>query len=91
MNPTDRKALRQDILRELYDYNFENKGEPKPVVTEYNNDSERRVAYGYLNEKGLVHLDVKITGHERKAAYGSVKITARGVDVIENEYDLTKV
>jgi hypothetical protein len=75
----ERKTLRENILRELYDYYFENKANAKTLtLDEYRNDEERYLACEYLKAKGLI--DVTNPGGRNHA----LQITVYGIDVVEN-------
>lgn len=91
MSPTERKQLRLDILKELYDYHFANNGESKSVVQEVNSDSERKLAYEYLEDKGLIYLKLETAGLERRVYQADAKINARGIDSIESEQELSRL
>lgn len=74
----ERKSLRLSLLKELYDYYFENNGMEMPFMIDEANDKERELAYQYLIDKNLVLLRLL-----RGSMYG-YKITAQGIDVIES-------
>jgi hypothetical protein len=85
----ERDSLRNDLLNELYDYNFKNNGKEKMVnVTD---NPEIHVAYVYLFEKGLINYSYTAAGRERKITMPQAKITARGIDVVENEVSVKNV
>lgn len=74
----DRKALRYTLMKELYDYYFQNNGMEMPFMLDEAKDKEKNLAYQYLVEKNLI-----IVKQLRGAMYG-YKITAQGIDVIES-------
>ncbi|WP_347320041.1 hypothetical protein [Rossellomorea sp. RS05] len=84
MIATERQALREQLLVELYDYHFANKGEPKNVLREVKEDDERFLAYKYLDDKGLIRFQVEIAGMERRIYEAYVSIQSYGIDTVEN-------
>jgi hypothetical protein len=75
----ERKTLRNELLDELYEYNFNNKGFPQRISKDdLDVNVEKALAYDYLSEKGLIRVD---------SAGGrllNLKITAYGIDVVES-------
>lgn len=74
---SNRKQLRKKLLLELYLFHFDNVGKAKLLSSEDIADTEIRLGYEYLNEKGLV--GIKRVGN---GAF-NVSITAHGIDVVE--------
>lgn len=74
----ERKSLRFSLLKELYDYYFENNGMEMPFMLDEVSDKEKNLAYQYLIDKNLIILRLL-----RGSMYG-YKITAQGIDVIES-------
>jgi len=66
------------LLKELYDYYFENNGMEMPFMLDEVNDKEKSLAYQYLVDKNLIILRLL-----RGSMYG-YKITAQGIDFIES-------
>jgi hypothetical protein len=79
----ERKGLRIKKLKELYDFNFEHGGRDAQIKYEdlYNNsdDKEEHIAMEYLAEKGFINY--KVMARNMYTA----KITAYGIDYVENE------
>lgn len=88
MKPEERQQLRRELLAELYEYNFSNKGIAKPIVQEIRKDVEKKLAYEYLYEKGLIHYNIEVAGRDRNIIRAEAKITANGTDVAEDERKL---
>lgn len=76
----DRKALRLALLKELYNYYFENNGMEMPFMLDEAKDKEKNLAYQYLVDKNLI-----VVRQLRGVMYG-YKITAQGIDVIESSW-----
>lgn len=75
----ERSSIRKAVLKELYDYNFQNAGKPKDVKLEVS-DGEKKTALLYLSDKNLVELI-----NFDHPAFPEARITADGIDEIENE------
>jgi len=84
MNIEEKKALRNQKLKELYDFNEQNAG--REAMIKYadlrNNEEEKmeHLAYEYLAQKGFINYKV-FGGNNLYQA----KITAYGIDYVENE------
>lgn len=81
----ERKSLRTDLLRKAYDIHFESNN-MKGLVIE-SQDKERELACKYLEEKELLRLHSMHLG----AGNRGYSVTAFGIDVIENNFDLTEM
>jgi predicted transcriptional regulator len=78
MNGEERQKLRSDLLQELYNVYFNENGSSKLYDNDdLNKDIEKKLAYEYLEQKGLVKQTVP---GGRRSAY---RITASGIDDIE--------
>lgn len=75
----ERAQIRMAILKELYDYNFENGGKAKNISKEIL-DNEKRAAFIYLADKNLVEL---IRFEDRN--FPEARITAYGIDEVESQ------
>jgi hypothetical protein len=86
MTYEERNELRIHLLKELYKKCFE-RGSLKVSVLPDFDDNEKRLAYFYLEQKGLIILETKVASGERFIqAYAY--ITARGIDVVETDSPL---
>ncbi|MEJ8304340.1 hypothetical protein [Saccharibacillus sacchari] len=73
-----RRGLRREILGRLYDGWFERGGEPSILSgDEINGETEKKLAYRYLAEKGLLRMSPIGDGSFE------VSITVQGIDRIE--------
>ncbi|CAM3309014.1 MULTISPECIES: hypothetical protein [Saccharibacillus] len=73
-----RRGLRREVLGRLYDSWFELAGEPAILTgDEINGEIERKLAYRYLAEKGLLRMSPVGDGSFE------VSITVQGIDRIE--------
>jgi len=73
-----RRGLRREVLGRLYDSWFELAGEPIILTgEEINGEVERKLAYRYLAEKGLLRMSPSLDGQFE------VSITVQGIDRIE--------
>jgi hypothetical protein len=81
MKANERKDLRRTLLQGLYDNHFANKGKDL-LVREGDMEIEVKLAYRYLIDKNLA---AKARSSEKEHLY---KITAKGIDVIENNTPL---
>jgi hypothetical protein len=83
MEIKERKQLRLAKLKELYDFNINHAGRDAQIsyqdLRDNKEDKEEHLAYEYLTEKGLINY--KIMARNMYSA----KITAYGIDYIENE------
>ncbi len=79
MNPEDRRKLRVDLLRDLYNYYFDNDGKFMEVHAS-RIDSEFKLAYRYLVDLGFIRSE-EFEHLEGKA--WRLTITARGIDFVE--------
>ncbi|RKD23195.1 hypothetical protein BEP19_13340 [Ammoniphilus oxalaticus] len=77
MNKTERQALRAELLEELYAYYFTNGRGQQISMRDLNQDIEKRFAYQYLADKGLIAMN-SING-----ILYHFKITAEGIDAVE--------
>ncbi|MDP7980468.1 hypothetical protein [Bacillus multifaciens] len=76
-----RKTLRENLLKELYDYHLKSGGEALYIYLDVyvsEEDKEKHVAYEYLNDKGLI--EYKSFSKDKYMA----KITSYGIDTVEN-------
>ncbi|GED35084.1 hypothetical protein P9G84_22105 [Brevibacillus centrosporus] len=80
MTPEQRNQARLDLLKELYDYHFQNGGRAASINTEKEGktDNELVTAIQYLDDKNLIEGKIL-----HRAAY-QAKITAYGIDLIES-------
>jgi hypothetical protein len=76
---TEREDLRVKLLKDLYEYHFSNGGKVKSVATDIK-DTEIKLAYVYLSEKGLIDLD-----NFSHQVFAAVRLNAYGIDEVENE------
>ncbi|MGG0031587.1 hypothetical protein ABEX88_08120 [Priestia megaterium] len=75
----ERKALRKELLLELYNYYFENGGAHYKITKDVlKEDRERDLALEYLKLKGLISANPLGNSHVM------IKITPNGIDKIEN-------
>lgn len=75
----ERKALRKELLLELYNYYFENGGTPYKIARDLlKEDRERDLALEYLKLKGLISVNPLGNSH------AMIKITPDGIDEVEN-------
>lgn len=74
----ERITLRRNVLKELYDFHFENRGRKKDVASEVSSN-EVYLAYKYLAGKGYIELDERNNG-----IFVDANITSYGIDEIEN-------
>lgn len=81
MRPSDRRGIRNKILKELYDHHFRYGGFPKPINVRCL-DSETVLAYRYLAEKSYIN-----PRQISKTCKYAVSISAKGIDKIEKEID----
>ncbi|NGZ73953.1 hypothetical protein [Saccharibacillus alkalitolerans] len=73
-----RRGLRRELLGRLYDSWFERGGEPCILSgDEINGETEKKLAYRYLAEKGMVRMSPVGDGSFE------VSITVQGIDRIE--------
>lgn len=79
MRPSDRRGIRNKILKELYDHHFRYGGFPKPINVRCL-DSETFLAYRYLAEKSYIN-----PRQISKTCKYAVSISAKGIDKIEME------
>lgn len=77
MNHEERKSLRDELLQQLYDFYFEHGRAKQVMLKELNEDIERKLAYQYLTDKGLVAM------HATGGTLYQFKITAEGIDYVE--------
>lgn len=75
----ERAQIRMAILKELYDYNFENGGKAKNISSE-TSDNEKRAALIYLADKNFVEL---IRFEHR--TFPEARITAYGIDEVDSQ------
>lgn len=75
----ERRKLRVDLLRGLYEHYFENEGKHKEVFVD-KMDKETKLAYKYLAEIGLIKSE-EFEHLEGKSV--RFTITARGIDFVE--------
>jgi hypothetical protein len=81
MDAEGRQALREELLQDLYESNFEGSGNFQMI--KYNNlredreEIERHLAYEYLEEKNLIYYK------KRANQLFDAKITSYGIDEIE--------
>jgi hypothetical protein len=74
----DRQILRNELLQDLYDYFFNNKGRSfRTSRDELEMEIEKGLAYDYLAEKGLITMSFP-GGRQIE-----MRITAYGIDQIE--------
>jgi hypothetical protein len=86
MTYEERNKLRIDLLKELYNKCFE-RGSMKVSVLPDFNDNEKKLAYFYLEQKGLIRLETQVVSGE-KFLQAYAYITARGIDVVETDSPL---
>jgi hypothetical protein len=79
LRPSDRRGIRNKILKELYDHHFRYGGFPKPINVRCL-DSETVLAYRYLAEKSYIN-----PRQISKTCKYAVSISAKGIDKIEME------
>ena len=79
MNFDERRKLRVDLLRELYEHYFQTDGMYKEVFVN-KVDKETKLAYRYLTEIGLIKSEE--FEHLEGKSY-RFTITARGIDFVE--------
>ena len=79
MNFDERRKLRVDLLRDLYEHYFQSDGSYKEVFVG-KTDKETKLAYRYLTEIGLIHREE--FEHLEGKSY-RFTITARGIDFVE--------
>lgn len=72
-----RIELRKELLVELYNHYFESNGNIKSLNQDIE-DKEKKLAYIYLYQKGLIELH----GIETKMS-AEAKINAYGIDLVE--------
>lgn len=80
---SERKTLRRTKLKELYDFHFENRGNPTDVGQDVKSNGEVYLAYKYLEGKRYIVLDERNNG-----LFVDASITSYGIDVIENDLEL---
>ena len=75
MNPEDRKNMRLELLKEIYDYHFDNKAETFRIITR--DDFEKASAIRYLISKNWI---------TDKSSYDEhiISITFEGMDRVES-------
>lgn len=82
MTVEEKKALREQKLKELYDFNENNPGREAGVkftdLQGNEEDKKEYLAYEYLQEKGLISF--KIMGGRNLY---TAKINVRGIDYVE--------
>ncbi|MBY0052293.1 hypothetical protein ABE205_19485 [Brevibacillus agri] len=80
MTPEQRNQKRLELLKQLYDYHFENGGRSAQISIEKEGkvDNELVTAIQYLDDKRLIESKVM-----HRSAY-LAKITAYGIDLIES-------
>ncbi|MEI4622143.1 hypothetical protein KFD70_19135 [Bacillus pfraonensis] len=77
----ERETLRKNLLKELYNYHFENNGDALSVYLDVyvsEEDRQKHLTYEYLNGKGLI--EYRPFSKDRRI----VKITSYGIDTVEN-------
>ncbi|MEK5175094.1 hypothetical protein NST63_18005 [Heyndrickxia sp. FSL W8-0496] len=74
----ERKALRNKLLKDLYDYHFSNSSTKAKPIAEEIRDNEYKSAYLYLENKG--YIEFENFGHP---AFAGAKINAFGIDEVE--------
>jgi hypothetical protein len=83
MEIAEKKALRLEKLRSLYDHNEKHGGREAHIKYDdlHSNEEDKvnHLAYEYLEDKGLINY--KILGRN----YYQAKITSRGIDFVESE------
>ncbi|OAB25252.1 hypothetical protein PMSD_28120 [Paenibacillus macquariensis subsp. defensor] len=80
MTVEERKKLRNELLKGLYDCHFEKNGNGKKLDDSFlKEDTEVNLAYLYLVDKGYV---VKVSPGGRITVFS---INSRGIDLIESE------
>ena len=79
MNFDERRKLRVDLLRNLYDHYFENEGNYKEVFLG-KMDKDSKLAYRYLYDVGLIRSEE--FEHLEGKSY-RLTITAKGIDFVE--------
>lgn len=77
MTYSQRKELRTQLLHELYNYYFEFGRSKKMALRELNDEIEKKFAYQYLSDKGLISM------HNVNGTLYQFKITAEGIDYVE--------
>ena len=75
----ERRKLRVDLLKELYEHYFDSEGKYKEVFVD-KADKEVKLAYRYLTEIGLIKSEE--FEHLEGKSY-RFTITARGIDFVE--------
>lgn len=81
MKVEEKKQLREELLKELYDWHHERAG--REVIITFNDlhnnedDKKKHLAYLYLSEKGLI--EYKVFSKDRYSA----RISVYGIDYIE--------
>ena len=79
MNFDERRKLRVDLLRDLYEHYFENEGKYKEIFLN-KTDKESKLAYRYLYDAGLIRSEE--FEHLEGKSY-RLTITAKGIDFVE--------
>jgi hypothetical protein len=81
-----RKELRDQVLEELYEFHFANRGKLKNVVREIEKDDEKYLAYRYLNEGSLIVFNEYSIGNgdEEELMSANAGITSFGIDTVED-------
>jgi len=78
VNYNERKKYREVLLKSVYQHYFMNNGNPLGVsYDEYHDNIEKKLAYDYLVEKGLLQLSTQ----GRTKLY---KPTVFGIDYVES-------
>lgn len=78
----ERQDLRKEILKDLYDYHFENNGRKKDAAQEASSH-ETNLAYEYLSGKGYIEYNVRNNG-----LFADAKVTSYGIDIVEQNEEL---
>lgn len=83
MEVAEKKALREQKLKELYDYNEQHGGRECHIRYEdlYENeqDKQNHLAYEYLADKRLINYKILARN------YYQAKITSYGIDYVESK------
>lgn len=79
MDISERKILRSELLKKIYDHYFETGGEKYEVsIRILNDDPEGKMALEYLKEKGYIVVTYKGDGSQEYAP------TVSGIDIVED-------
>ncbi|MEY8350930.1 hypothetical protein AALF16_22140 [Bacillus cereus] len=80
MSFEERRILREKLIRDLYNYHFENAGRELTLTfnLDIKEDKEQHLAYQYWEGKGLINYDLISKGD-----LYAVKINSYGIDYVE--------